>query len=589
MISELMTQFLVCVSHLPRKPAFGVMRISNLPTLAGVLRRTVILSIGLALLGSAVLSAAQEASEETADHILAAEEALNERRYQDAARHYLAAAENSESAEIAKTATRIAYSYGLNADALRAAERWSELEPDSDEARLYVAQLQLRLGELRAAERSFESLLEDGEQPFDEQLLRLIPLLGREDPSDAYDVMRRLARPYKDSPYAHYAVAVLALEADELKVASDRAGEAIELDPDWVRPHLVYARAMLLSGDEEGAIDYVSRLVGDDPDPDPEARLELAIMLVSAGRDDDALSQVNQILLEQPYRTDALRLMAIINFRLERLDAAKADFEDLLASGNYRMDALYYLGRIADQRDELDDAVSYYVEVTGGDNAVIAQSRAAGILVQQGEADKALRQLDRFAAVNPTYAVDILRTKAQVLAGMERYEEALEQFDTAISYRPDEEGLYLSRAELLLRMDRLPEALEEYRAAAKRWSDSALSLNAYGYTLADRTDRYREAERLIRKAMKIEPESAAIIDSWGWVRFKQGKYDEALEYLEKAYEKLRDPEVAGHIVEVLWTMDRRQEATAMLTEAELLFPDNELLHDVRARLMPETP
>ena len=565
------------------------MRISKLPRFNGTLRRLAILSTGLVLLGAASLTSAQESTEETADHILAAEEALNERRYQDAARHYLQAAEQSDSAEVAKTATRIAYSYGFNEDALRGAKRWTELEPDSDEARLYVAQLQLRTGELRDAEDSFRRLLEDGEQAIDEQLLRLIPLLGREDPEDAYEVMRRLARPYRDSPYANYAVAVLALEAGELEIASKRASDAIELDPDWVRPHLVFARVMLLSGDEEGAIDYTSRLVGDDPDPDPEARLELAIMLVSAGRDDDALSQVNQILLEQPYRTDALRLMAIINFRLDRLDAAKADFEDLLASGNYRMDALYYLGRIADQRDEREDAVGYYAEVTSGDNAVIAQSRAAGILVQEGEAEEAIELLDRFAAINPNYAVDTLRTKAQVLASLERYDEALEQFDTAIGYRPDEEGLYLSRAELLLRMDRLPEAIEQYRDAAKRWPDSALSLNALGYTLADRTDRYREAERLIRKALKMEPESPAIIDSWGWVRFKQGKYDEALEYLEKAYESLRDPEVAGHIVEVLWTMERYEEATAMLAEAQLLFPDNELLQDVRERLMPESP
>ena len=44
--------------------------------------------------------------------------------------------------------------------------------------------------------------------------------------------------------------------------------------------------------------------------------------------------------------------MAIINFRLEHLDAARADFQDLLATGHYTMDALYYLGRIADRRSE---------------------------------------------------------------------------------------------------------------------------------------------------------------------------------------------------------------------------------------------
>jgi tetratricopeptide (TPR) repeat protein len=565
---------------------------TNLGTLERLfltLRQAGLLGICLALFAVPGISAADEESEEVADHILAAEEALNDNRYKDAATRYRQAAELSESVEVAKTATRVAYSYGFNDEAILSALRWSELDPDDNEALLYVAQLYLRAGEIRESRKTFETLLSKSEEPMDEQLMRLIPVLAREDSTYAYELMRQLARPYRDSPYAHYAVAVLALDADELDEAAKRAKRAVELDPEWIRPHLVYARSLLLAGDEDAAIDYTARLIGDDPDPDPEARLELAIMLVSAGRDDDALSQVNQVLLEQPYRTDALRLMAIINFRLERLDAAKSDFEDLLASGNYRMDALYYLGRIADRREELDDAVRYYTEVTSGSNAILAQSRAAGILAQQGESEKALENLNRFAEINPNYAVDMLRTRAQVLASLERYEEALDAFDEAVGYRPDEEGLYLSRAELLLRMDRVPEAIGQYRMAARRWPDSAMSLNALGYTLADRTDQYDEAESLIRKALRMEPESAAIIDSWGWVLHKQGKNDEALEYLEKAYDKLRDPEVAAHIVEVLWALDRRDEAATALEDAELLFPDSELLQVVRDRLMPEAP
>jgi tetratricopeptide (TPR) repeat protein len=168
---------------------------------------------------------------------------------------------------------------------------------------------------------------------------------------------------------------------------------------------------------------------------------------------------------------------------------------------------------------------------------------------------------------------------------LERYDEALDTFDKVIEYRPDQEGVYLSRAELMLRMGREDDAIEAYRAAADRWPDSALSLNALGYTLADRTDRYDEAEKLIRKALDMEPESAAIIDSWGWVLFKQGKHEEALTHLERAYEKLRDPEVAAHIVEVLWVLDRRDDARTTLENAELLFPDSDMLLDVRERLV----
>jgi len=528
-------------------------------------------------------------AEELSEHLLQAELALQNKQYQEAASEYRRAAELSDDPEIAQQATQIAYSYGFNKEALKSAKRWAKLDDESDEALLYVSQLYLRNGEIRNSQRSFEKLLKRGQQPADERLLALIPFLSQEDASLAYELMLKLAKPYQDSAEANYAVAVMALQAGEAETAGERAKKATEIEPDWVKPHLLYARAMLLSGDEDGAIDYTSRLVGDDPDPDPEARLELAIMLLSAGRDDDALSQVNQILLEQPARTDALRLMAIINFRLDYLDAARDDFQDLLETGHYTMDALYYLGRIADRNADLEQALRYYSQVTRGSNAIISQRRAAGIIALNGDEEKALEHLSEFAEINPNHAVDMLQSKAQLLSSLERYPEALEYYDKVVAYRPDSEGAHLGKAELLLRMGRLDDAIELYRKTAKRWPDSAMTLNALGYTLADRTDRYDEAAKLIQKALKMDPESAAIIDSWGWVLYRQGQHDEALFHLERAYERFRDPEVASHIIEVLWALERHDDAETTLANAELLFPDNGLLKSVRERLLSDTP
>lgn len=252
------------------------------------------------------------------------------------------------------------------------------------------------------------------------------------------------------------------------------------------------------------------------------------------------------------------------------------------------MDALYYLGRIADYRDEHDRAIRLYREVNYGSNAVVSQRRASALLaVEKEDVDAALQLLDDFAEESPSHAVDMLVAKAQLLASVEQNESSLDLYDQAIEYRPDAEGLALSRAELLLRMGRTDEALEYYRAAVKKWPKSAVSLNAYGYTLADRTDRYREAEKLIRKALKYDPDSPAIIDSMGWVLFKLGRHEEALAELQRAYEGFDDHEVAAHLVEVLVALDRRDEALALLESAEAKTPESKLLEDVRARLFSD--
>ncbi len=350
----------------------------------------------LVYLGPQAVAADDEGVVEASAHVLAAEIALQRNEYLKAAREYRMAAESSNSVEIAQQATRISYSFGFNKESLRAANRWLELEKDSDEALLYVAQLQLRLGKLRDARRSFKKLIDRSDQAPDERLLSLIRVLSQEDAENADAVMRTLAKPYRDSALAHYAAAVMALQADDTAYAEKRSLRAIELEPEWVKAKLLYARTLLIGGKQDEAIDYTARIIGDDPDPDPDARMELAVMMMTAGRDDDALSQINQILLEQPSRFDALRLMAIINFREENLDAAWDDFQDLLASGYHTTDALYYLARIADFRGELDRSIRLYSQVRSGAHAITSQRRAGALIATEKEdPDKALGALVR--------------------------------------------------------------------------------------------------------------------------------------------------------------------------------------------------
>lgn len=524
-------------------------------------------------------------------HIAEAEMALKSNEYLKATIEFRKAAELSDSVELARKATRLGFSYKFNSEALLAAKHWQKLDKESDEARAYLGQLYFRTGDLRKSRRQFQDLIKAGSEEPGARLLTLVSYLSEEDePDRADELMRSLAKPYKESALAHYAVAAMALRAGDSKYAKKRAIDAMELEPDFVRPKLLYARALMFEGESEKAIEYLAHMIGDSSHPDPDARMELALMYMLSDRDDDALSQVNQVLLEQSGRLDAHRLMAIINFRLGRLDAAWDDFQDLLESGQYRMDALYYLGRIADYREQHKRAVRFYQEVQYGSNTLFAQRRASALLAHHlDDVDGAFDLLDAFAKASPNNAVAVVEIKAQLLVSLERYDEGLALYDKSIEYRPDNESLVLGRSDLLIRSGRLDEAIVEYRKAARRWPDSALTLNALGYTLADRTDEFAEAEKLIRKALSFDPENPAIIDSLGWVLYRLGDHEAALEQLNLAYERFNDPEVVAHIVEVLAEMGRDDEAREVLESAEDDYPDNELLENIRARYFDDAP
>ena len=535
-----------------------------------------------------MMSAATTADDisEAAGHMLAAEVALNNQDYRLAAEAFRKAAELSDDLALARQATEVGFVYGFNDDALLAARRWAELADDSEEAQLYIARIQMRLGRYRAARKGFRRLIQ-GDQAED-RLLVLISVLLEEDPVEGDRLMRALTRPYKDSAKAHYAAAVMALAAERSDHAIERVERAMTLDPEWLRPQLLRARAMLVDGDADAAIDYLARLIGDNPSPDPQARIELAIMMMSVGRDEDALSQVNQVLLESAGNVDALRLMAIINFRLEYYDAAREDFEDLLSSRRYTMEARYYLARIADIREEYDRAIRLYMRVESGQYALPARRRGSALIAfEDHDPAFALQKLDEFAQIAPASAIDVTFVKAQLLAMLERFDESLKVYDQYLDFRSDDQRALLGKADLLLRMERLDDAITVFRDACERWPESATALNALGYTLADRTDRYEEAYKLIKKALAKEPDSAAIIDSWGWVLYKLGRHEEALVELERAYALFDDAEVAAHMVEVLAVLGRRDEALERLEQAEARQPDSEFLKDVRERFLSE--
>ena len=547
-----------------------------------------LLMAALVLAGPHPIWADSDPALAAAGHMIEGENALQAGDYLKAATEYRKAAQLSDNVDVARNATEIAIRLGFNKEALLSVQRWLELDEDDQDAQVVYAQLQLREGNIRESRRTIEKLIDDGDGKNDQRLLGLLPVLSDEDPQNADKLMRALAKPYPDSALANYATAVMGLQAGDAEYAIEKATRASELEPTWLKPKLVLGRALLLQGDSDKAIDYMARIIGDSQDPDPDARMELALMYMSADQVENAMSQVNQILLEQSGRTDALRLMAIINFRQNHLDAAQSDFEDLLATGQFTMDALYYLARIADFRNDFEQAAQLYLQVRDGQFAVTSQRRAAALTaLQLNEPEDALYQLDRFGERYPEHAVDMVLAKAQLLTALERNDEALEFYDKALEFRPEDEETAMGRAALLLRMDRLQDAIDAYQMALRRFPDSAQLMNALGYTLADRTEDYDEADKLIRKAIKLEPESPAIIDSLGWLLYKQGKFVEAVEQLQIAYSRFPDPEVAAHLVEALAELDRNDDALELLEQSERQNPDNDLLRGVRERRYPE--
>jgi tetratricopeptide (TPR) repeat protein len=111
----------------------------------------------------------------------------------------------------------------------------------------------------------------------------------------------------------------------------------------------------------------------------------------------------------------------------------------------------------------------------------------------------------------------------------------------------------------------------------------AHAYNALGYSLADRNIRLKEAGDLIARALEISPNDPFILDSMGWVKFRQGDLDEALKYLERAYGMRPEPDIAAHLGEVLWKTGRKDDARKVWSQAHARDPNNATLTETTRR------
>ena len=282
----------------------------------------------------------------------------------------------------------------------------------------------------------------------------------------------------------------------------------------------------------------------------------------------------------------ALRALGLMDMQGGDLDAATGRFDALLSTGAQTYESLFHLGAIAEQREDTERALRNYARVTGGDFALAAQVRVARIKAEKSGIEAGLQHLEEFARARPELAVDVTVQRAALLSEHDDERAALAELDAGIERYPDSVELRMSRVFLLERTDRVDASVKELRQLLKERPGDAIIQNALGYTLADRTRDYEEAHTLIESALTQTPDSAAVLDSMGWVLYRQARPREALPYLRRARELASDPEIDLHLGEVLWAVGDEAEARKTWQAALERSPDYEKLRERLERAGP---
>ena len=162
------------------------------------------------------------------------------------------------------------------------------------------------------------------------------------------------------------------------------------------------------------------------------------------------------------------------------------------------------------------------MEVQPGRDFAAATDRLAQLMLAAGEYVELGVYFDHLRERLPELSEQLYAIEAEKLTNANHLGEAMQLLNRALEEFPGSTSLLYSRSMLGERQGNMQMAEDDLRKIIEQNPDNATALNALGYILANRTDRYSEAEELIARALILNPEEPAMLDSMGWVKYKLG-------------------------------------------------------------------
>jgi tetratricopeptide (TPR) repeat protein len=511
----------------------------------------------------------------------------------------LDAARKTNDSKLYQRAVDIALKARSGESALKAARDWKLALPSSKEANRYVLQILIGLNQIGETLEPLKQEIATTSQKDRTAVLASLPRFYARatDKKLAATTVERALTAYLTAPgvgaTAWTTIGRMRLEAGDRPGALTAAQKALALDPKSSYPVLL-ALSMMGPKTPQAETLVQNHLAAH---PQPEVRMAYARALLEAQRYAPAQVQLRTLTTEKPDFLQAWLILGALELQDGKLAEAELSLkryvelalskpEDAATpeSGPGLVQAYLSLSQIAEQRKDFAQADDWLNRIDSTDDQLNAQLRRASLLARQGKLDEALALIRSQPAVTPADARLIVSAEVLLLRESKQFQAAYERLTEATANNPEDVDLVYDMAMVAEKLDKLDEMERLLRRVMAAKPDYQHAYNALGYSLAERKIRLGEAKQLVLKALELAPGDPFILDSLGWVEFRSGNLPEALRILESAYKEKQDVEIAAHLGEVLWVMERRQEAINTWQQGLKINPANETLLETLKRL-----
>lgn len=508
--------------------------------------------------------------------LLTAELAGKQGRFELALERYLQQAEATRDAAVAERATRIAQFLRDPERVLQASQLWSRFDTEALEPLHIQANILLHEGQYEQAVPLLERVLAENS---DDALALISGQADQMPPEVAERYYRLLTRVSAAQPQRlDYLLTrvILLRHLNRPEEAAKLLDSGLALQPTQAELALQRADLYRRQGQPLAGLKLINKALQNTPKHPRLAAVQAQLLLLT-GQTEKAWSAIQGVLEQEDSDPQLQYYFALLLLENNQPAKSRVLLHDLLEQNPDNAQPHFYLGAIAQEQGQRTQALEHYLQVQDGPNAVQAFSRALSLYDQPSQAAEVELLVDDSIARQPERRESLTILYAEWLQRQELSETAWEVLSEALKTQPDSANLLYTRA-MIASPEQSQAMLQDLRTAHALEPGSAMIQNALGYTLTlYAPEHLAEAHQLISQALAQEPEDPAILDSMGWVLHKLNRNGEARHFLQRAFDLYPDPEVRSHLIQVLWQLGERPQATILLQEGLQQTPDNVFL------------
>ncbi len=441
----------------------------------------------------------------------------------------------------------------------------------------FLVECALRQGDNAKAARYLEAYLKV--KPYDDQARQMLILLYQQMGKDL-DVARQnriliqLYGPRKDLLVKQVQIYI---KTKKLDLAAQTSRTILRMDSTDSRSYFLLGLIKEQKMQLDSAIYYYQRALKFQPDF-AQALERLAFLYQTQKKWQDLVPYLKRAIRADTTYTSAKIMLGETYFYLNKYDSSRAVLLPLLKQPDIPLGVYELLGRIELNAKHYQLAKSYFKKIVDQDTTY----KMGWLLLAftYSDMDSTQRAADIFKNLAQKYPDDALIWSfyGNTLQSLGQYDKAVKAFQTALKLQPDNESALGGLAVIYENRKQFARCDSIYEVGIQRLPESAMLLNNYSYSLAERGKNLQKALELAQKAITLEPNNAAYLDTYGWVLYKLGKYKQAAEYIKKSIElRANSAVVIEHLGDVYKAMGENTKALEYYKKAFDLKPDDKKL------------